>query len=87
MNLPFTKQKRVKNSENVTVTKMVLNFLYFSASLLNLPMVEEVMDARRPNTQENGREMAMAPVPIFPTCKNNQVLIENLWGEMQQDKM
>lgn len=26
------------------------------------------MEARRPSTQEKGREMAIALVPIFPTC-------------------
>lgn len=31
-------------------------------------MVEEVMDERKPNTQENGSERAIAPVPIFATC-------------------
>jgi len=30
-------------------------------------MVEEVIDESRPSTQENGRESAMAPVPIFAT--------------------
>ena len=31
-------------------------------------MVAEVIDERRPNTQENGRDMETAPVPIFPIC-------------------
>lgn len=37
----------------------------------SLPMVEEVMDARRPNTQEKGSESAIAPVPILATCAYN----------------
>lgn len=40
-------------------------------------MVEEVMDARRPNTQENGRDMVTAPVPILPTCKKVKNITEN----------
>ena len=32
-------------------------------------MVVDVMDARRPNIQENGRDMAIAPDPIFLTYK------------------
>lgn len=40
-------------------------------------MVEEVMDARRPNTQENGRDMVTAPVPILPTCKKVKNINEN----------
>lgn len=32
-------------------------------------MVVDVMDARRPNIQENGRDMATAPDPIFLTYK------------------
>ena len=35
----------------------------------NLPIVDDVMEESRPNTQENGRDMAIAPVPIFPTCR------------------
>ena len=42
----------------------------------SLPMVEEAMDVRRPSTQENGRDRAIAPVPIFPTCKTNK---NQLW--------
>lgn len=30
-------------------------------------MVDEVIDERRPRTQENGRDMAIAPVLILPT--------------------
>lgn len=33
-----------------------------------LPIVAAVMDARRPNMQENGREIARAPDPILPAC-------------------
>lgn len=33
-----------------------------------LPIVVAVMDAKRPNMQEKGRESAIAPDPIFPTC-------------------
>ena len=37
-------------------------------TLLNIPMVVDVMDARRPNMHENGRDMAIAPDPSLPTC-------------------
>lgn len=37
----------------------------------DLPMVDAVMDARRPRIQENGSDIAMAPVPIFSTYKWN----------------
>ena len=41
-----------------------------------LPIVVAVMDAKRPNTQENGRDMAIAPEPIFPTCScNNNIRV------------
>jgi len=39
----------------------------------NLPMVEDVMEESRPNTQENGRDMAIAPVPIFVTYKKEKI--------------
>lgn len=32
-------------------------------------MVVDVTDESRPNTQENGREMKIALVPIRPTCR------------------
>ena len=35
----------------------------------NLPIVDDVMEESRPSTQENGRDMAIAPVPIFPTYR------------------
>jgi len=35
----------------------------------NLPMVVDVIAETRPSTQENGREMKIALVPIFPTCR------------------
>lgn len=38
-------------------------------------MVEEVMDESRPSTQENGRDIAIAPVPIFPTCAQIDILL------------
>ena len=34
-----------------------------------IPMVDAVMDARRPRIQENGSDIAIALVPIFSTCK------------------
>lgn len=37
----------------------------------NIPIVEDVMDPSRPSTQEKGSDMAIAPVPIFPTCRHN----------------
>lgn len=43
------------------------SLIYLWRAFHSLPMVEAVMDARRPSTQENGREMAIALVPIFPT--------------------
>lgn len=33
-------------------------------------MVVEVIDARRPRIQENGRDIAIAPAPIFPICSD-----------------
>ena len=58
---------------------MRINYLKYTNTghLGNLPMVEAVMDARRPSTHENGREIAIALVAIFPTCmqekeENNQ---------------
>lgn len=45
-------------------------------ALKNLPMADEVMDERRPNTQENGRDRAIDPVPIFPTFTTNTSLSE-----------
>ena len=39
-----------------------------SLQFANLPIVDDVMEERRPNTHENGRDMAIALVPIFPTC-------------------
>ena len=33
----------------------------------SVPIVEAVMDERRPKTHENGRDKAIAPVPKFPT--------------------
>ena len=35
---------------------------------INLPIVDDVMEERRPNTHEKGRDMAIALVPSFPTC-------------------
>lgn len=43
-------------------------------------MVDEVIDARRPSTQENGRDMAIAPVPIFATCKQTDMLTRKYNG-------
>jgi hypothetical protein len=37
-------------------------------------MVDEVMDESRPSTQENGRDIAIAPVPMFPTCTQTDIL-------------
>jgi hypothetical protein len=39
----------------------------------DLPMVDDVMEERRPSTHENGRDMAIAPVPIFVTCKREKI--------------
>lgn len=36
----------------------VLNIKVIAVSL---PMVDDVIEARRPNTQENGKDMAIAP--------------------------
>lgn len=41
-------------------------------------MVEEVIDEMRPSTQENGRDIAIAPVPIFATCKQNKSITSNM---------
>lgn len=43
-------------------------------------MVDEVMDERRPNTQENGRDIATAPVPIFATCMQSDILPGKYYG-------
>lgn len=40
---------------------------------ISLPNVVDVMDARRPNMQENGREMAIALEPIFLTCPHDNI--------------
>lgn len=37
----------------------------------HIPIVEDVIDASRPSTQEKGSEIAIAPVPIFPTCRRD----------------
>lgn len=37
-------------------------------------MVDEVMDESRPSTQENGSDIAIAPVPIFPICTQTDTL-------------
>jgi hypothetical protein len=39
----------------------------------SLPIVVAVMDARRPNMQENGRDMAIAPDPIFEICPHDDI--------------
>ena len=41
----------------------------------SLPIVDEVMDERRPSTQEKGSDIATAPVPIFPTCSQSNINI------------
>lgn len=41
---------------------------FFNQIENGLPIVEEVIDERKPRTQEKGRERAIAPVPIFATC-------------------
>lgn len=37
-------------------------------------MVDEAMDERRPNTQENGRDITIAPIPMFVTCMPREIL-------------
>ena len=43
------------------------NINFFSTT--SLPIVDEIMDERRPSTQEKGRDIAIAPMPIFATFK------------------
>jgi hypothetical protein len=38
------------------------------------------MDARRPNIQENGRDMAIAPDPIFEICPDEMIILGTLIG-------
>lgn len=55
--------------------RKILHFVhYFLRMFANIPMVDEVIDESRPSTQENGREIAIAPVPIFPTCIETDIL-------------
>lgn len=50
------------------VDSNIKKFPNFYNCTLNIPIVEEVIDESRPSTQENGRDIAIALVPIFPTC-------------------
>jgi len=38
------------------------------------------MDASRPNMQENGRDMAIAPDPIFEICPDDNIRNSNRLG-------
>ena len=38
------------------------------------------MDANRPNMQENGRDMAIAPDPIFEICPDDNIRNSNRLG-------
>lgn len=42
---------------------------------MNLPIVEAIMDERRPKTQEKGKEMARARGPMSATCYGGVVKI------------
>lgn len=39
----------------------------------SIPIVVAVMDASRPNMQENGRDNAIAPDPIFEICPDDNI--------------
>lgn len=39
-----------------------------------VPMVVDVMDARRPNMQEKGKDIAIALDPIFLTCNMKKIM-------------
>lgn len=50
--------------------------MYLELNVMALPIVEDVMDARRPRTHENGSEIAIALLPIFPTCRLHRSLAQ-----------
>lgn len=43
---------------------------------MNLPIVDAIMDERRPKTQEKGKEMASARGPMSATCYKRVVKIQ-----------
>lgn len=45
------------------------------------------MDARSPKIQENGREMAIAPEPILPTCEDNNYTLLTLKAQKSHMRM
>lgn len=56
-----------KKSRGLSFCSSIYYLAKCSVCFAPVPIVDAVTDARRPRTQANGRDKAIAPVPIFPT--------------------
>lgn len=67
-NLIRAKYPKEKNRDRYMTIPETKSIYLKIRSQIRIPIVVDVMDASKPNIQENGSEMAIAPEPIFLTC-------------------